>query len=62
MKRNHTVNGAYLRRFADDHGLLAGIELPGRRFPVPADRASLIRNFYVTRLPAGVSGNRPRPM
>jgi hypothetical protein len=52
-RRNHTVNGSYLTRFADDHGLLAGIELPGRRFPVPVDRASVIRNFYVTRLPDG---------
>jgi hypothetical protein len=52
-RRNHTVNGSYLTRFADDHGLLAGIELPGRRFPVPVDRATVIRNFYVTRLPDG---------
>jgi len=52
-RRNHTVNGSYLTRFADDRGLLTGIELPGRRFPVPVDRASVIRNFYVTRLPDG---------
>ena len=52
-RRNHTVNGSYLTRFADDRGLLAGIELPGRRFPVPVDRATVIRNFYVTRLPDG---------
>ena len=52
-RRNHTVNGSYLTRFADDRGLLAGIELPGRRFLVPADGATVIRNFYVTRLPDG---------
>lgn len=52
-RRNHTVNGSYLTRFADDRGLLAGIELPGRRLPVPVDRATVIRNFYVTRLPDG---------
>jgi Protein of unknown function (DUF4238) len=52
-RRNHTVNGSYLARFADDRGLLAGIELPGRRFPVPVDRATVVRNFYVTRLPDG---------
>lgn len=52
-RRNHTVNGSYLTRFADDRGLLAGIELPGRAFPVPVDRATVIRNFYVTRLPDG---------
>ena len=52
-RRNHTVNGSYLTRFADDRELLAGIELPGRRFPVPVDRATVIRNFYVTRLPDG---------
>jgi hypothetical protein len=52
-RRNHTVNGSYLRRFADGRGLLAGIELPGRAFPVPVDRATVIRNFYVTRLPDG---------
>ncbi|MGD0603238.1 MAG: DUF4238 domain-containing protein [Streptosporangiaceae bacterium] len=52
-RRNHTVNGSYLMRFADDRGLLAGIELPGRRFPVPVDRATVIRNFYVTRLADG---------
>jgi hypothetical protein len=41
-RRNHTVNGSYLTRFADDRGLLAGIELPGRRWtgttPAPATR------------------------
>ncbi|MGH3259883.1 MAG: DUF4238 domain-containing protein [Streptosporangiaceae bacterium] len=52
-RRYHTVNGSYLTRFADDRGLLAGIELPGRRFRVPVDRATVIRNFYVTRLPDG---------
>lgn len=52
-RRNHTVNGSYLTRFADGRGLLAGIELPGRRFPVPVDQATVIRNFYVTRLPDG---------
>ena len=26
-RRNHTVNGSYLTRFADNRGLLAGIEL-----------------------------------
>jgi hypothetical protein len=36
-----------------DHGLLAGIELPGRAFPVTVDRATVIKNFYVTRLPDG---------
>jgi len=52
-RRNHTVNGSYLTRFADGRGLLAGIELPGRAFPVSVDRATVIRNFYVTRLPDG---------
>jgi hypothetical protein len=52
-RRNHTVSGSYLTRFADDRGLLAGIELPGRVFPVSVDRATVIRNFYVTRLPDG---------
>ena len=52
-RRNHTVNGSYLTRFADDRGLLTGIELPGRVFPVPVDRATVIRNFYVTRQPDG---------
>jgi Protein of unknown function (DUF4238) len=52
-RRNHTVNGAYLTRFADDRGMLAGIELPGRAFPVAVDRATVIKNFYVTRLPDG---------
>jgi hypothetical protein len=52
-RRNHAVNGSYLTRSADDRGLLAGIELPGRRFPVPAGSATVIRNFYVTRWPDG---------
>jgi hypothetical protein len=52
-RRNHTVNGAYLTRFADDRGMLAGIELPGRAFPVPVDGATVITNFYVARLPDG---------
>jgi Protein of unknown function (DUF4238) len=52
-RRNHTVNGSYLARFADDRGLLAGIELPGRHFRVSVGRATVIRNFYVTRLPDG---------
>ena len=52
-RRNHTVNGSYLTRFAGDRGLLAGIELPGRRFRVPVARATVIRNFYVIRLPDG---------
>jgi Protein of unknown function (DUF4238) len=52
-RRNHTVNGAYLTRFADDRGILAGIELPGRAFPVSVDRATVIKNFYVIRRPDG---------
>jgi hypothetical protein len=52
-RRNHTVNGSYLTRFADDRGLLAGIELLGRAFAVPVSGATVIRNFYVTRLPDG---------
>jgi Protein of unknown function (DUF4238) len=52
-RRNHTVNGSYLTRFADERGLLTGVELPGRRFPVPVDGATVIGNFYVTRLPDG---------
>lgn len=52
-RRNHTVNGSYLMRFADERGLLTGVELSGRRFPVPVDRATVIRNFYVIRLPDG---------
>jgi len=40
-------------RFANDRGLLTGIELPGRVFTVPIAGAAVIRNFYVTRLPDG---------
>ncbi len=55
LKRaNHTVNSSYLRRFADDRGFLTCVELPGdRRFPVSAAKATVIRNFYVVRLPDG---------
>jgi len=55
LKRgNHAVNSSYLRRFADDCGFLTGVELPSdRRFSVSVDRATMIRNFYVVRLPDG---------
>jgi hypothetical protein len=53
-RRNHTVNSSYLPGFADERGFLTGVELPGdRRFPVSADRATMIRNFYVVRLSDG---------
>jgi hypothetical protein len=53
-RRNHTVNKSYLQRFADDRGLLAGVGLPGdHRFSVSIDDATVIRNFYVVRLPDG---------
>lgn len=49
-RRNHTVNCAYLLRFADERRLLSGVELPGdRRFPVSAEKATMIKNFYVIR-------------
>jgi hypothetical protein len=53
-RRNHTVNGSYLRRFADDRELLADVELPGdRRFPVSVEKAAMIRIFYVVLLAEG---------
>ena len=53
-RRNHTVNSSYLLRFANDRGFLTAVELPGdRHFPVSAGRATVIRNFYVIRLPDG---------
>lgn len=60
LKRgNHTVNCSYLRRFADERGLLAGVELPGdRRFSVPALKATVIKNFYVVRLPDGFESDQ----
>jgi hypothetical protein len=53
-RRNHTVNKAYLRRFADGNGLLTRVELPGgKRVPVSVRDATVIRNFYVLSLPDG---------
>jgi len=59
-RRNHTVIGAYPARFADDRGMLPGIELPGRAFPVAVDRATVIKNFYVSRLPDGSESDQGR--
>ncbi len=53
-RRNHTVNKSYLRRFADDRGLLTRITLPGEvRVPVSVDDAAVVRNFYVVQLDDG---------
>jgi hypothetical protein len=53
-RRNHTVTGSYLRRFADDTGLLTGVKLPGdHRFSVSVGDATVIKNFYVVQLPDG---------
>jgi hypothetical protein len=53
-RRNHTVNSSYLQRFGDDRGFLTGVKLPGdRRFTVSVDSATVIKNFYVVRLPDG---------
>src|ERR1700677_1941001 len=53
-RRNHTVNRSYLRRFADESGLLTGVELPGdARFPVSVGDATVRKNFYVVRRPDG---------
>lgn len=53
-RRNHTVNESHLRRFADDSGLLTGVQLPGDvRFPISASDAAVRKNFYVVRLPDG---------
>jgi hypothetical protein len=53
-RRNHTVNKSYLRRFADDRGLLTRVALPGHeRIPISVTDATVIRNFYVVTLPDG---------
>jgi hypothetical protein len=53
-RRNHTVNESYLRRFADDRGLLTMVPLPGDvRVPVSVNDAAVIKNFYVIQLDDG---------
>lgn len=53
-RRNHTVNKSYLRRFADERGKLTMVTLPGDdRVLVSVDDATVIKNFYVVRLPDG---------
>jgi hypothetical protein len=53
-RRNHTVNKSYLRRFADDHGLLTQIALADHvRKEVSIRHATVVRNFYVAVLPDG---------
>jgi len=53
-RRNHTVNRSYLQRFADSDGLLMRVELPGdKRMPVSVTDATVIKNFYVVKLPDG---------
>lgn len=50
-RRNHTVNKLYLRRFADDRGLLTRVTLPGEvRVPISVDDATVVKNFYVVQL------------
>jgi hypothetical protein len=53
-RRNHTVNKSYLRRFANDDGLLTRVALPGhQRVPISITDATVVRNFYVVTLPDG---------
>lgn len=53
-RRNHTVNKAYLRRFADGKGVLMRVELPGdKRNLMSVSQATVIKNFYVLTLPDG---------
>jgi hypothetical protein len=53
-RRNHTVNKSYLWRFANDNGILRGVELPGEEwFPISVGDATVRKNFYVVRLPDG---------
>jgi len=53
-RRNHTVNKSYLRRFADDSGLLTRVALPGHeRISISVTDATVVRNFYVVTLPDG---------
>ena len=43
-RRNHTVNKAYLKRFADSDGQLIQVALPGvKRVTVPVDDAAVQR-------------------
>jgi hypothetical protein len=58
-RRDHTVNQSYLRRFADDSGLLTAVRLPGDvRFAISAGDATVRKNFYVVRLPDGPESDR----
>jgi hypothetical protein len=53
-RRNHTVNKSYLRRFADNHGLLMQIALAGQaRKLVSINHATVVKNFYVVPLADG---------
>jgi hypothetical protein len=53
-RRNHTVNKSYLRRFADHHGRLTRITLPGDvRVPVSINDAAVVKKFYVVQLDDG---------
>jgi hypothetical protein len=53
-RRNHTVNKSYLRRFADDRGLLTQIALADQmRKDVSINDATVVKNFYVVPQPDG---------
>jgi hypothetical protein len=53
-RRNHTVNKSYLRRFADEDGMLTRIALAGgERKTISITHATVIKNFYVVTLPDG---------
>lgn len=57
-RRNHTVNKSYLRRFADNDGLLIRVELPGdKRKRMSISNAAVIKNFYVLTLPDGTESD-----
>jgi hypothetical protein len=48
-RRNHTVNKSYLRRFANDDGLLTRVALPGNKLiPISIGDATVIRNFLIS--------------
>jgi|HubBroStandDraft_3_1064219.scaffolds.fasta_scaffold281243_1 hypothetical protein len=58
-RRNHTVNRSYLRRFANDSGKVARVELPGeKRMPISVRTNFLIgqpTDSSIQRLPARVA-------